>query len=53
MAIDGSTKTANSIAILTRAAGTYPSGVPGVDLNGDMALGGDNDNQYIEFKLLA
>jgi len=53
MAIDGDTKTANSIAILTRAAGTYPSGVPGVDLNGDMALGGDNDNQYIEFKLLA
>lgn len=40
------------VAVLTLAAGTYPSGVPGTDLNGDMALGGDNTNQYIEFKLL-
>ena len=40
------------VAQLTRAAGTYPSGVPGVDLNGDIALGGANNNQYIEFKLL-
>jgi len=40
------------IAILTRAAGPYPSGVPGTDINGDMALRGDNLNHYIEFKLL-
>ena len=40
------------IAVLTRAAGSYPSGVPGVDINGDMALRGDNSNRYIEFKLL-
>ena len=36
---------------LVKAAGTYPSGVPGVDLNGDMALQGDNSNTYIEVKL--
>ena len=40
------------VAMLTKAAGMYPSGVPGVDLNGDRALGGDNSNQYIEFKLM-
>ncbi len=40
------------VAVLTKAAGYYPSGVPGTDLNGDIALGGDNTNQYIEFKLL-
>jgi hypothetical protein len=52
LALDGATKTANTVAQLVKAAGTYPSGVPGVDLNGDMALRGDNSNQYIEFKLL-
>ena len=36
---------------LVKAAGTYPSGVPGVDLNGDMALQGENSNTYIEVKL--
>ena len=36
---------------LIKAAGTYPSGVPGIDLNGDQALGGDNSNTYIEVKL--
>jgi len=40
------------VAQLTRGAGTYPSGVPGVDLNGDMALKGDNGDTYIEIKLL-
>jgi hypothetical protein len=53
------------VAILTRAAGPYPSGVPGTDLElasqapyqGDMALQGSNYggtvvNQYIEIKLL-
>lgn len=49
---DGAAKTADSVAVLVKAAGTYPSGVPGVDLNGDMALRGDNSNQYIEFKLI-
>tara|TARA_R110000824_G_scaffold148242_3_gene317850 strand:+ start:39378 stop:39887 length:510 start_codon:yes stop_codon:yes gene_type:complete len=39
------------VGVLTKAAGTYPSGVPGVDLNGDQALGGENSNTYIEFKL--
>jgi len=37
---------------LVQAAGTYPSGVPGVDLNGDQALGGENSNTYLEVKLL-
>ena len=41
-----------AIGILTRAAGAYPSGVPGTDVNGDLALRGDNSNQYIAFKLL-
>jgi hypothetical protein len=46
-----------AIAVLTMAAGPYPSGVPGTDIqaganSGDMALRGDNNNQYIEFKLL-
>lgn len=36
---------------LTMLAGTYPSGVPGTDLNGDQALSGDNSNTYIELKL--
>jgi len=47
------------VARLTLAAGIYPSGVPGIDLNGDQALGGEvtspagatYDNTYIEFKL--
>ena len=39
------------VARLVRAAGTYPSGVPGTDYNGDMALTGENDNTYLEIKL--
>jgi len=42
----------SAVAVLTRAAGAYPSGVPGTDINGDIALSGENTNQYIEFKLL-
>lgn len=41
-----------AVAVLTRGAGAYPSGVPGTDINGDMALRGENSNTYIEFKLL-
>lgn len=37
---------------LTQAAGAYPSGVPGIDTNGDQALGGENSNTYIEFQLV-
>lgn len=40
------------VAYLVKAAGTYPSGVPGVDLNGDQALGGENSNTYCEIKLV-
>ena len=56
---------ATIVALLTQAAGAYPSGVPGTDINGDIALGGTNngvavgsgspyliEDQYIEFKLL-
>lgn len=39
------------VGILIKSAGTYPSGVPGVDLNGDQALGGENSNTYVEVKL--
>jgi hypothetical protein len=48
-AVDGG---GDAIGVLTRAAGVYPSGVPGTDINGDLALRGENSNQYIEFKLL-
>lgn len=56
-AVNGVLETANSqssgaVAILVKAAGTYPSGVPGVDLNGDQALSGDNSSTYVEIKLL-
>ena len=44
--------TSGVVARLTKEAGTYPSGVPGIDLNGDQALSGDNSNTYIEFKLV-
>jgi len=45
---------------LTQAAAAYPSGVPGTDVNGDLALGGEvtspagaaYNNEYIEFKLM-
>lgn len=40
------------VARLVKAAGTYPSGVPGVDLNGDQALSGENSNTYCEIKLV-
>jgi len=48
------------VAYLTQAAGAYPSGVPGVDTTtydystyvGDQALGGDNSNTYLEYKLV-
>lgn len=43
--------TSGVVAKLIKAAGTYPSGVPGIDLNGDQALGGDNSNTYLEIKL--
>lgn len=45
-------KTNASVAQLTGAAGVYPSGVPGTDINGDMALKGENNNAYITIKLL-
>lgn len=39
------------VGYLTKVDGSYPSGVPGVDINGDQALSGENSNTYIEFKL--
>ena len=45
------------VARLIKAAGAYPSGVPGVDINGDIALAGasgdsSDQNTYCEIKLL-
>lgn len=44
------------VARLVKAAGYYPSGVPGIDLNGDQALGANgpssNTTNYIEIKLV-
>lgn len=48
---DGHTNT-YIVGYLTQADGAYPSGVPGTDVNGDMALSGENSNTYIEFKLI-
>jgi len=48
----GTTRTVESVAMLVQAAGAYPSGVPGTDINNDAELGGDNSNQYIVIKLL-
>lgn len=48
----GGTNEFMRVARLTRAAGTFPSGVPGIDINGDQALSGENSNTYIEFKLI-
>lgn len=47
-----STQSQIIVAYLVKAAGTYPSGVPGVDLNGDQALSGENSNTYCEIKLV-
>lgn len=52
LVLDGTTKGTDTVAMLVGAPGSYPSGVPGVDIGGDMALGGENSNQYVEFKLL-
>lgn len=49
---DSSTAGVFPVARLTQGAGSYPSGVPGIDVNGDQALSGENSNTYIEFKLL-
>jgi len=40
------------VARLVKAAGSYPSGVPGIDINGDQALSGANSNTYCEIKLV-
>ena len=47
----------NVVGYIIRAAGAYPSGVPGVDINGDQALSGasgtaGDGNTYIEIKLV-
>ena len=47
-----STQSQVIVGYLTQPMGAYPSGVPGTDVNGDMALAGENTNQYIEFKLV-
>jgi hypothetical protein len=46
----------NVVGYIISVAGSYPSGVPGVDINGDQALSGASGtsadgNTYIEFKL--
>jgi hypothetical protein len=56
-AVDGvldiaDTQFSGVVGRLTKVDGQYPSGVPGVDINGDQALAGENNDTYIEFKLL-
>ena len=43
--------TSGVVGRLVQAAGMVMSGVPGVDVDGDMALSGDNSNTYLEIKL--
>ena len=55
--IGAGTWTVPPVAILTRVDGYYPSGTPGIDINGDQALAGSGDgtgssNAYIEFKMI-
>lgn len=45
------TQSSGVVAIVIEQANTEPSGVPGVDINGDQALGGENSNTYVEIKL--
>lgn len=45
------TQSSGEVATVVEAANTEPSGVPGVDINGDIALGGENNNTYVEIKL--
>jgi len=50
-AVNGMLETVNSqssgvVARLLSIPGSYPSGVPGTDLNGDQALGGNNAGSY-------
>ena len=45
------TQSSGAVGMIIEAANTEPSGVPGVDLNGDQALGGENNNTYVEIKL--
>jgi hypothetical protein len=52
LAGEDATPTSYPVARLTQVDGAYPSGVPGTDITGDMALAGDNTNTYIEFKLI-
>ena len=52
LVVDGATKTSASVAQLVGAPGAYPSGVPGTDIDGSIALGGQNSNQYITFKMI-
>lgn len=52
LVLEGAAKSADTVAMLVGAAGAYPSGVPGSDINNDTELGGDNSNQYIIVKLL-
>ena len=50
--LDDQVTASGIVARLIKAAGAYPSGVPGTDINGDQAVSGDNSNTYIEIKLV-
>ena len=60
-AVDGVLETIDAytgglVGYVIKACGTYPSGVPGVDINGDAALAGNSGavdtNTYVEIKLV-
>jgi len=56
--VGGGTGLIPPVARLTQKPAYYPSGVPGIDINGDQALAGDSytnmgtSNYYIELKLI-
>lgn len=51
MLSDADTDSSGIVGYIVKAAGIYPSGVPGVDINGDQAIAGENSNTYVEIKL--
>ena len=51
LSTDSSAAAFGPVAMLLQPVGAYMSGVPGVDVNGDMALKGENDG-YAVIKLL-
>jgi hypothetical protein len=56
-AVNGNLDTVDSqssgeVARVLSPAGSWPSGVPGTDINGDMKVSGENSSTYVQIKLM-